>query len=150
MDPTVVLQREFKAVPLRLSRAAMAGCVAVALVSCAAPASRSGSPGAADAFAPLRQEDALWLERVSFGLESTTVADYRRLGRERYLEEQLHDPGEELPPPIAAQIQEISHQTAPQQRLRELQERRKAINAMADGPEKDQARSCVNRWCGSG
>ena len=81
MDPTVVLQREFKAVPLILSSAAMAGCVALTLVSCAAPASRSGSSTGADTLAPLRQEDALWLERVSFGLESTTVADYRRLGR---------------------------------------------------------------------
>jgi uncharacterized protein (DUF1800 family) len=104
---------------------------------------------AADALAPLRQEDALWLERVSFGLESTTVTEYRRLGRERYLEAQLHDPGEELPPPIAAQIQEISaHQSAPEQRLRELQERRKAINAMADGPERDQARKLLNDEAG--
>ena len=127
----------------------MASCVALVLVSCAAPASRSGSPTGADALAPLRQEDALWLERVSFGLESTTVADYRRLGRERYLEEQLHDPGEELPAPIAAQIQEINaHQSAPEQRLRELQERRKAINAMADGPEKDQARKLLNDEAG--
>jgi len=94
MDPTVVLQREFKAVPLTLSSAAIAGCMALVLVSCAAPASRSGSATGADALAPLRQEDALWLERVSFGLDSTTVADYRRLGRDRYLEEQLHDPGE--------------------------------------------------------
>ena len=149
MDPTVVLQREFKAVPLTLSSAAIAGCMALALVSCAAPASRSGSATGADALAPLRQEDALWLERVSFGLDSTTVADYRRLGRDRYLEEQLHDPGEELPPPIAAQIQEINaHQSAPEQRLRELQERRKAINAMADGPEKDQARKLLNDEAG--
>ena len=98
---------------------------ALAVLSCAAPASRSGS-AAGDRLAPLRREDAVWLERVSFGLESATVADYRRLGRERYLEEQLHGgPAEDLPPPIAAQIQELSaQQAAPERRLQELQERR--------------------------
>jgi len=103
----------------------------------------------ADALAPLRQEDAVWLERVSFGLDSATVAGYRGLGRGGYLEGQLHGPGEQLPPPIAAQIQEINaHQSAPEQRLRELLERRKAVNGMADGPEKDQARKLLNDEAG--
>jgi uncharacterized protein (DUF1800 family) len=115
------------------------------MVSCAAPTSRSGAPLAADTLAPLRREDAVWLERVSFGLDSATVADYRRLGRERYLEEQLHGAPAELPPPIAAQIQQLSaHAADPQQQLQQLQQRRKAINAMADGPEKDQARKQLN------
>ena len=143
------MPRQFEAAPSRLHGAATAICVALALAACAAPASRSGSPNSVDTLAPLRREDAFWLERVSFGLESTTVADYLRLGRERYLEQQLHDPGEELPPPIAAQIQEINaHQSAPEQRLRALQERRKAINTMADGPEKDQARNSLNDEAG--
>ena len=122
---------------------------ALAVLSCAAPASRSGS-AAGDRLAPLRREDAVWLERVSFGLESATVADYRRLGRERYLEEQLHGgPAEDLPPPIAAQIQELSaQQAAPERRLQELQERRKTINAMADGPAKEQARKLLNDEAG--
>ena len=92
----------------------------------------------------------MWLERVSFGLESATVADYRRLGRERYLEEQLHGgPAEDLPPPIAAQIQELSaQQAAPERRLQELQERRKTINAMVDGPAKEQARKLLNDEAG--
>lgn len=143
------LPRQFEATLRRLHGAGTAICLALSLAACAAPASRSGSANSVDALAPLRREDALWLERVSFGLESTTVADYRRLGRERYLEGQLHDPGEDLPPPIAAQIQEINaHQTAPEQRLRELQERRKAINTLADGPEKDQARKLLNDEAG--
>jgi uncharacterized protein (DUF1800 family) len=100
---------------------------------------------AADSLAPLRREDAVWLERVSFGLDSATLADYRRLGRERYLEEQLRGAPEELPLPIAAQIQQLNgHESDPQQRLQALQQRRKAINAMADGPEKDQARKLLN------
>ena len=135
-------QRPSKTVPLGLPGAAMAICAALTLLSCAAPASRSSSRNFPDTLAPLRREDAAWLERVSFGLDSATVADYRRLGRERYLEEQLHGPAERLPPPIAAQIQELgAHQADP---LQALQERRKSINAMADGPDKEQARKLLN------
>jgi hypothetical protein len=138
-------QRQSTVASLRLPGAALAISVTLAVMSCATPASRNASSLAADTLAPLRQEDAVWLERVSFGLDSATVADYRRLGRERYLEAQLHGAGEELPPPIAAQIQEINaHQSAPEQRLRELLERRKAVNGMADGPERDQARKLLN------
>ena len=135
-------QRPSKTVPLGLPGAAMAICAALTLLSCAAPASRSSSRNSPDTLAPLRREDAAWLERVSFGLDSATVADYRRLGRERYLEEQLHGPAERLPPPIAAQIQELgAHQADP---LQALQERRTSINAMADGPDKEQARKLLN------
>ena len=141
-------QRQSKVASLRLPAAALAISVTLAVVSCATPASRSASP-AVHTLAPLRREDAVWLERVSFGLDSATVADYRRLGRERYLEEQLHDAAGELPPAIAGQIQELStDQAAPEQRLQQLQERRKAINAMADGPGKEQARKLLNDEAG--
>jgi uncharacterized protein (DUF1800 family) len=140
-----LLQRQLKVAPLRLPGAALAISAALVAVACTTPPSRSGAPMAADTLSPLRREDAIWLERVSFGIESATVAEYRRLGRERYLEEQLHGAVADLPPPIAVQIQELdAHQTAPEERLRELQERRKAINAMADGPEKEQARKLLN------
>ncbi|MBV9727091.1 MAG: DUF1800 domain-containing protein [Gammaproteobacteria bacterium] len=120
----------------------MAICAALTLMSCAASGSRDGSPNAPGTLAPWRREDAVWLERVSFGLDSATVADYRRLGRERYLEEQLHGPAQAMPPPIAAQSQELSAHSADP--LLTLQERRKSINAMADGPDKDQARKLLN------
>src|SRR5260221_12515818 len=41
----------------------------------------------------MRREDTLWLERASFGLDSASVESYRQLGRQRFLEPQLH-PGE--------------------------------------------------------
>jgi uncharacterized protein (DUF1800 family) len=123
--------------------------VALALAACAAPASRSGSAQSAGTLAPLRREDAVWLERVSFGLDGATLADYQRLGRQRYLEEQLRGPPEELPPPVAAQIQQLEARAAdPAERLQALQERRKLINAMADGPEKEQARKLLNDEAG--
>ena len=129
----------------QLPRAALALCAALALVACADSTSRGGAARSADALAPLHREDAVWLERASFGLDSATVADYRRLGRERYLEQQLHAGAAELPPPVSAQIAQLAAQQAdPEQRLKALQERRKAINAMQDGPEKEQARKALN------
>jgi hypothetical protein len=113
--------------------------------ACAAPATRgTAAPGPAD-LAALSRPDAMWLERVSFGLDSGTVAEFRRLGRERYLEEQLTATGEALPAPIAAQIHAL--QTPPldaAQILQSLQQRRQAANAMAEGPDKEQARKALN------
>jgi uncharacterized protein (DUF1800 family) len=118
---------------------------ALALAGCSAPLSRSDTARSADTLATLQRDDAVWLERVSFGLDSATLADYRRLGRERYLDEQLHLRAEALPAPIAAQLMRLlAQQTDPQQRLRALQEQRRSLNALADGPEKEQARKAVN------
>jgi uncharacterized protein (DUF1800 family) len=93
----------------------------------------------------LRREDTLWLERVTLGLDSETVAEYHRLGRERYLDHQLeaHDTG--LPAAIATQIDalEVSH-ADPAKMLADLSAQYKAINAMADGPDKEQARKTLN------
>jgi uncharacterized protein (DUF1800 family) len=114
---------------------------ALGLVDCAAhtsaPASRS--------LAPLGQADASWLERVGFGLDSEAVAEYRRLGREQYLEWQLRPAAEEWPASIAGQIHALEGpQTDAAARLAALQERRKSINALADGMEKEQARKALN------
>ena len=140
-----MVQRRLNGGTHRLRGSVAAIGAAIALAACAASTSRSGSGAAAGTLAPLRHEDAVWLERVSFGLDSATVSDYRRLGRERYLEEQLRGTAQALPPPVAAQIQELdTHLADPQQRLQTLQERRKNINAMADGPDKEQARKLLN------
>ncbi|MBV8143848.1 MAG: DUF1800 family protein, partial [Gammaproteobacteria bacterium] len=118
---------------------------ALALAACAAAGSRDGSAASADSLAALRPDDSVWLGRVSFGLDTGTLAAYRRLGRERYLDEQLHDPSEDLPAPVAAQIRELNaDEPQRQQRLQALQERRKVINALPDGPDKEQARKALN------
>ena len=78
-------------------RAASAALSTIWLLACAGPGARSDlnrttgpAPGTAAAVLPvLRREDTLWLERVTFGLDSASVAEYRRLGRERFLERQL-------------------------------------------------------------
>ena len=140
-----MVQRRLTAGSLGLPGLTIAIGAALILVACAAADSRGNSAPSADRLAPLRQEDSVWLGRVSFGLDSATVAAYRRLGRERYLEQQLHGPEADLPPALAAQIHELDADKSDREHLLQtLQERRKAINALPDGPEKAQARKLLN------
>lgn len=46
----------------------------------------------------LGQEDLLWLRRSGFGIDSTTLARYRDLGRERYFDALLAGADDTLPP----------------------------------------------------
>jgi len=124
----------------------------VLLLACTGPATRSDQGAAAAARRPagaaalpvFHRDDMLWLERVTFGLDSVSVAEYRRLGRERYLDRQLAS--QDLPPPpIAAAIDslEVTHADT-LQLLIEVNTQNKAINAMPDGADKEQARKALN------
>src|SRR5207244_11538847 len=53
--------------------------------------------------ATLTRGELRWLERVTFGIDSTTVAEYRRLERQKFLDAQLH-PAAADPPALAAAI----------------------------------------------
>src|SRR5207237_1197634 len=83
------------------------------LAACTTPGSPVGSATSAKSAAPagalaaMRREDVVWLQRLTFGLDSRTVGDYRRLGRERYLDQQLHPRDEALPEPVAAQLRAL-------------------------------------------
>src|SRR5207253_3205993 len=121
------------------------------LAACTTPGSPVGSATSAKSAAPagvlaaLRREDVVWLQRLTFGLDSRTVGDYRRLGRERYLDQQLHPRDEALPEPVAAQLRALEvPQTDPAGKLEELHERRRSINAMSEGADQDQARKALN------
>jgi len=121
-------------------------CLAIALLVAGCATRGQGSHVATTA--PLRamhREDTLWLERVSFGLDSASVESYRQLGRERYLERQLHPGDVALPAPIAADIAalEISH-ADPAKWLADVNDQYKLINAMPDGADKEQARKTIN------
>jgi uncharacterized protein (DUF1800 family) len=118
------------------------------LLACTGSATRAGAAGSARSAAALpvfHREDMLWLERVTFGLDSADLAEYQRLGRERFLDRQLDARDTALPAPIAAQIDalEVSH-AEPAQWLAEVNSRYKAINAMPDGADRDQARKALN------
>jgi uncharacterized protein (DUF1800 family) len=121
----------------------MGVCTAVLLAGCS---TQPGHPRTASApLHPLRREDTLWLERTSFGLDKGSVADYRRLGREKFLDQQLHPAQAELPASIASQIAGLEITRAdPVQTIAGINAQYKVINAMADGPDKEQARKALN------
>ncbi|HUE10686.1 MAG TPA: DUF1800 domain-containing protein, partial [Steroidobacteraceae bacterium] len=141
----------WRRLPARLA-AVLAVLPVVFLLACTGPATRSGEDAAAAARRPagaaalpvFHRDDMLWLERVTFGLDSVSVAEYRRLGRERFLDRQLAS--QDLPPPpIAAAIDslEVTHADT-LQLLIEVNTQNKAINAMPDGADKEQARKALN------
>jgi uncharacterized protein (DUF1800 family) len=104
-----------------------------------------GGPAGAPPASVLRRDDALWLQRVTFGLDSATVADYRRLGRERYLDSQLHPDGKWLPPAVDAEIAalDVTH-LDPAATLAAVDAEYKRINAMPEGPDRQRARKALN------
>jgi uncharacterized protein (DUF1800 family) len=54
--------------------------------------------------APPKRADVLWLQRLSFGVDTASLERLRKLGRQRYLNEQLAGRDDDLPPAVAAQI----------------------------------------------
>jgi uncharacterized protein (DUF1800 family) len=103
-----------------------------------------GEPAAADK-AVLNREDALWLDRVTYGLDSATVQRFLRLGRRSFLEEQLEAHNDSLPTSVQAQIAalDISKATAAQLWADELTAQ-EHIRSLPDGEAKQQARRARN------
>jgi uncharacterized protein (DUF1800 family) len=123
---------------LALAPAVLSGCADSSGARAQAPPPKAG------ALPVLKRQDMLWLERVSFGIDSESVAELHRLGRERYLQRQLEG-REALPAPVAAELAslEIAH-LDPARAIADLNAEHKAINAMPDGPDKDAARKALN------
>jgi uncharacterized protein (DUF1800 family) len=126
-------------VHLRFAVAGLSTALLAAGCASHAPYASSASPRV------LHREDMLWIERTSFGLDTASVMSYRRLGRNAYLDRQLHPHDEGLPAPIAAQIDalEVTHADA-RSLLADVNAKYKAINAMPDGPDKQEARKALN------
>ena len=144
-DASTVIFARLRAVRLSAVRpAACTGLSAVLLL--AGCTTHPDAPHAAST--PLRtlhREDMLWLERTSFGLDTDSVADYRRLGREKFLDRQLHPAQMTLPAPIAAQIAALQITPAdPMQSIAAINAQNKVINAMPGGSDKEQARKVLN------
>jgi uncharacterized protein (DUF1800 family) len=118
---------------------------------CSTPAgSGAGSPRtetrtSSQSLPVLRREDVLWLDRVSFGLDTASVAEYQRLGRDKFLERQLVAQPPQLPAPIAAEIAALEVTRADSASLlSDVNAQNKAINAMPDGADREQARKTLN------
>jgi uncharacterized protein (DUF1800 family) len=131
------------------SRFAILAGMGALVTACTVPAPLTsvGSQQAAVAVAlsTLHREDVLWIDRVGFGLDTRIVADYRRIGRERLLAQQLDPRDSVLPPAIASQIDSMDvSRLDVSQRLADIQVEYKSINARPAGAEKEQARKSLN------
>jgi uncharacterized protein (DUF1800 family) len=93
----------------------------------------------------LMRGDLRWIARVTFGIDRPTVAKYRQLGREKFLDSQLRDSTAD-PADLAAEIASlsISQQTA-DTRLRATVAEQRRINALTTEEEKQQARMTLNQ-----
>ena len=119
--------------------------VVPALISgCAASVHHDTVPATTAAMPALQRQDVLWLQRVSFGIDSESVGELHRLGRARYLDRQLQA-GESLPAPVAAELTslEITH-VDPVRTIADVNAERKAANTMPDGPDREAARKAIN------
>jgi uncharacterized protein (DUF1800 family) len=108
-------------------------CLATALFAEGRPASdRTG-------------RDLRWLNRVTFGVDSTTMARFHELGREHFLDEQLKA-SLDAPPPLAAAIAAIPiTQHSAEELVRSVRAEQLRINALTDDAEKQQARMALNQ-----
>ena len=58
----------------------------------------------ADNVKPLSREDALWLDRVTYGIDSATIARFQQLGKAKFLDFQLNARDESLPSSVKTKI----------------------------------------------
>jgi uncharacterized protein (DUF1800 family) len=127
-----------------LTGAALLALPPALFTGCAGPAHHGGAAAKTAALPSLPRQDVLWLERVSFGIDSASVEALRRLGRARYLDDQLRG-ADTLPAPVAAEIAalEINH-LDPARTIAEVNAERRAAIAMPDGPDRQAARKALN------
>jgi uncharacterized protein (DUF1800 family) len=92
----------------------------------------------------LSADDVAWLNRVTYSINSASVAEYRKLGRHKFLERQLDDAGN-LPGPVQQQIaaMEISQHDGAEL-LGEVVAEQTRVRAMPDGDAKEAARTAFN------
>jgi len=95
--------------------------------------------------AALTRGDLRWLGRVTFGVDAATVAAYRRLGREKFLDEQLRSPAADAGD-LAKSISTLSiAQQSAQTRVRWVRSEQQRINGLPAEDAKQQARMAINQ-----
>jgi uncharacterized protein (DUF1800 family) len=110
---------------------------AILVVAPAGPLS-AGTP-------PFTRADVRWLGRVTFGVDSQVVASYRKLGREKFLDAQLHPPKDD-PTELGQAIGALTiSQKSAEARVFEVRQENQRINALTADDEKQKARMALNQ-----
>jgi uncharacterized protein (DUF1800 family) len=93
---------------------------------------------------PFSRADIRWLSRVTFGIDAAAAARYQRLGREKFLDEQLHPVAD--PPELVAALTALSAIQQPAaDRIRSNRAEQARINALTTEEDKQQARTALNQ-----
>ncbi|HXA47716.1 MAG TPA: DUF1800 family protein, partial [Burkholderiaceae bacterium] len=108
----------------------------------------SGIPASA-AGKPLTQEDIHWLNRITYGIDGATVAQYQTLGRKGFLEMQLRASDADMPMAISTTLTHLDLLNLPlDQSLQDVDLANKHINSLTSEDEKQQARKQLNDQAG--
>ncbi len=100
---------------------------------------------AASTPAPLTRGDLRWLGRVTFGIDSATIARYRDLGRTTYLDEQLRAPATDAAPIAAAVATLPSLTRSAEAQVKANRAEQQRINALPNEDDKQKARMAMNQ-----
>lgn len=96
---------------------------------------------------PLAPADARWLGRVTYGLDSATLARYRALGRKRFLDEQLQGGGDD--PALAAVLADLPiTREDPLELVQAAEAEGRRIQNLASDEDRQQARQAQNQLAG--
>src|SRR5271155_3655854 len=120
----------------------------VSLVAALLTACATAPPTAvqSDAETPLNGQAILWLGRLTWGANDASARELAAVGRERYLEEQLHSRDDALPATVQSMIAGFSVSRQPlEQRVLALEEQRKAADATANDDTKKVAQQAYQQ-----
>ena len=93
---------------------------------------------------PLSRGDLRWLGRVTFGVDTATVAEYQRLGRDRYLAAQLAPAADPASLQTAVAAIPVTQRTA-EAHVKSVRAEQQRINALPTEDAKQQARMALNQ-----
>ena len=101
---------------------------------------------ASTSFPVVSHADVRWLGRAAFGLDSATLENYQRLGRQHWLDMQLSDRNDTLPPAIRSLIASYpAITTPPAELLADAIKDRRELKSMPDGEAKTAAKKKLQK-----
>ena len=90
-----------------------------------------------------------WLNRITYGIDGATVAEYQTLGRKGFLEKQLRGSEDGMPAAVSATLAHLDMINLPlSQSLQDIDLANKHINTLPTEDDKQQARKQLNDQAG--